>query len=450
MSDPQSPQPPQPATADAAAPPAPAALVPKPPRGVSPEGVAEIEKRAAELAGEVSSNPEDRKLARRLSALGVQDQQKASKEIGLLKTRVGSMLNDLEGAGGEIPKNLIELRHTMDEINPQVLGQPSGLSKLLGRTPGVGKVLRKIAVKYESVQTQIDHIMNGLRHGKDRLLEDNAELEQLYEQVQIAQQGVQQSAYMGELLWGKIDEKLAACTDPGERQKLQAMMHRVAMRVQDLRTMEQVNLQFFASIDMTIQNNDTLGEQVDRTVMVTQSLLTVGLAIQAALANQKKIAGAVKSVQESTAAMLEANAAAIGAQTREIGEMQNNPVIALESVKNAYNSLIGAMDEMEQIRSAGTEKARAGIAELTKMSAALEPKVEALQAAGDLPPAEIPGGVTGVIEAKSEPVDEAKGGDFVNGIDARTRPASAVRRAVCGHPQDADANSAQRALCALD
>ena len=41
--------------------------------------------------------------------------------------------------------------------------------------------------------------------------------------------------------------------------------------------------------------------------------------------------------------MLEANAAAIGAQTREIGEMQNNPVIALESVKNAYNSLIGAM-----------------------------------------------------------------------------------------------------------
>jgi len=407
MSDPQSPQPTQPAPA---APAPTAALVPKPPRGVSAESVAEIQRRAAELAAEVSSNPEDRKLARRLSALGVQDQQKASKEIGLLKTRVGSMLNDIDGAGGEIPKNLIELRHTMDEINPQILGQPTGLSKLLGRTPGIGKVLRKIAVKYESVQTQIDHIMNGLRHGKDRLLEDNAELEQLYEQVQIAQQGVQQSAYMGELLWGKIEEKLAVCTDPGERQKLQAMMHRVAMRVQDLRTMEQVNLQFFASIDMTIQNNDTLGEQVDRTVMVTQSLLTVGLAIQAALANQKKIAGAVKSVQESTAAMLEANAAAIGAQTREIGEMQNNPVIALESVKNAYNSLIGAMDEMEQIRSAGTERARAGIAELTKMSAALEPKVEALQAAGDLPPAEIPGGVTGFIEAKSEPVDDAKAG----------------------------------------
>ncbi|MBI1355454.1 MAG: hypothetical protein GC160_14000 [Acidobacteria bacterium] len=405
MNDPQNPQ-----TTPPVAAPAPKALAPTRPRGVSDESAAEIERRADELALQVSTSPEDRQLARRLSAIGVKDQQKASKEISLLKTRVGAMLNNIDGEGGEIPKNLIELRRTMDEINPQILGQPTGLSKLLGRTPGIGKVLQRIAVKYESVQTQIDHIMNGLRHGKDMLLQDNAELEQLYEQVRIAQQGVQQSAYLGEILWGKLDGRLAEATDPGERQQLQAMLHRVAMRVQDLRTMEQVNLQFFASIDMTIQNNDTLSEQVDRTVMVTQSLLTVGLAIQAALANQKKIAGAVKSVQDSTAAMLEANAAAIGAQTREIGDMQNNPVIALESVKNAYNSLIGAMNEMEQIRSAGTEKARAGIAELTKMSAALEPKVEALQAAQGLPPAEIPGGVTGVIEATSEPVDGAKGG----------------------------------------
>ena len=44
------------------------------------------------------------------------------------------------------------------------------------------------------------------------------------------------------------------------------------------------------------------------------------------------------------------------------------------------------------------------------MSAALEPKVEALQAAGDLPPAEIPGGVTGFIEATSEEVASPKGG----------------------------------------
>lgn len=370
------------------------ALVATRPKGLDDQSGRQLAAKADELAEAVLSEPGDRKLGRQVSAMGVREQQRASKEIGLLKTRVGTMLKQLEGEGGEIPKTLIELRHTMDEINPQVLGQPSGIAKWLGKAPGVGKVLKRIAVKYESVQTQIDHIMNGLRHGKDKLLMDNAELEQLYDQVHLAQRGVQQSAYVGELLWEKLEDAFAEVTEPAQRQKLQAMMHKVAMRVQDLRTMEQVNLQFFASIDMTVQNNDALCDQIDRTVMVTQSLLTVGLAIQAALANQKQIASAVRQVQDSTAAMLEANAAAIGRQTAEIGEMQNNPVIALDRVKNAYSTLVGAMDEMEKIRSAGTEKARAGIAELTRMSSALEPRVEALQAARELPAAEIPGALT--------------------------------------------------------
>lgn len=368
-----------------------AAISVSPPKGLDEQGQAQLAQRADQLAVAVLASPADRKLGRQVSAMGVREQQKASKEIGLLKTRVGTMLSQIDGEGAEIPRTLVQLRHTMDEINPQVLGQPSGLAKLLGRAPGVGKILKRVAVKYESVQTQIDQIMAGLRHGKDKLLQDTAELEQLYDQVHVAQQGVQQSAYVGELLLQRIEDGVVGATESVERQKLQAMAHKVAMRVQDLRTMEQVNLQFFASIDMTLQNNDALCEQIDRTVMVTQSLLTVGLAIQAALASQKQIASAVRQVQDSTAAMLEANAAAIGRQTQEIGEMQNNPVIALDRVKNAYNSLVGAMDEMEQIRMAGTEKARSGIAELTKMSAALEPKVEALQAAKELPAADIPG-----------------------------------------------------------
>ena len=370
---------------------APVAITPKPPTGIDDGSQEQLAGKAEELALAVFEDPGDRKLGRRVSALGVREQQKASNEIGLLKTRVGTLLSQIDGEGAEIPKTLVALRHTMDEINPQVLGQPSGVAKWLGKAPGVGQVLKRIAVKYESVQTQIDQIMNGLRHGKDKLLQDSAELENLYDQVQTAQNGVQQAAYVGELLMERIEQGSAESEDMAQRQKLQTMAHRVSMRVQDLRTMEQVNLQFFASIDMTLQNNDTLCEQIDRTVMVTQSLLTVGLAIQAALANQKQIATAVKQVQDSTAAMLEANAAAIGRQTREIGEMQNDPVIALDRVKNAYESLVSAMDEMEQIRSTGTAKAKAGIAELSRMSAALEPKVDALQAARELPPAEIPG-----------------------------------------------------------
>lgn len=341
---------------------------------------------ARELASQVTADPGDRTLSRRLGSLGSEAQQKAGTQIELLKTKVGTLMKDLDGPGSKIPEGLVELRKTMDTINPHsLLDRPKGfISRLLRRTPVIGDVLADIAVRYESVQTQIDAIVNGLRNGKDELLSDSLELDRLYEQVQDAQLAIQKSAYMGELLWQELDRQNVDVSDPAERQKLDSVTHRVAMRVQDLRTMEQVNTQFFISIDMTIQNNDHLSDAITRTITVTQSLLTVGLAIQSALANQKKIMGAVQKTQEYTADMLAANAASIRQQTTEIGDLYKNPVLAMDKVKAAYDDLMGAMDELDEIRRTGTESARQGIEQLNAMTAELAPRAEGLRAAASI------------------------------------------------------------------
>jgi len=361
----------------------PASPEPKLPATVAEADANELRERARSLIEQLESSPQDRQLSRSLGSLGGDAQQKAGHEIDLLKTKVGTLLNDIDGPGSQIPQGLMQLRKTMDDVNPHVLAsKPKGLiSKLLRRLPVIGDVLADIAVKYESVQTQIDQIVDGLRAGKDQLLQDSLELDRLYQQVQNAQLDLQKAAYLGELLWKGLEAELSSETDAGERQRLETLVHRVAMRVQDLRTMEQVNTQFFVSIDMTIQNNDHLSDAITRTVTVTRSLLTVGLAIQAALANQKKIMEAVKDTQDYTADMLAANAASIKQQTSEIGDMYKNPVLALDKVKQAYDDLMGAMNQMDEIRRAGTESARAGIAQLDQMTAGLAPKADALRAA---------------------------------------------------------------------
>ena len=94
-----------------------------------------------------------------------------------------------------------------------------------------------------------------------------------------------------------------------------------------------------------------------------------------------KITKAVQETQQYTSDMLAANAQAIRQQTSEIGDLYKNPVLALDKVKLAYDELMGAMTEMEEIRRAGTESARQGITQLTEMSATLAPKAEALRAA---------------------------------------------------------------------
>ena len=343
----------------------------------------EIEAQARALIEQVSAAPEDRALGRQLAAIGSDAQQRTGTEMELLQTRVGTLLKDLDGPGARIPEGLVDLRKTMDSINPHaLLSKPQGfISRLLRRAPVVGDVLADIAIRYESVQTQIDSIVNGLRAGKDELLQDSIELETLYDRVQTAQVDVQKAAYLGELIWKDLEAKLPQVADPTERQRLESVLHRVAMRVQDLRTMEQVNTQFFVSIDMTIQNNDHLSDAITRTMTVTQSLLTVGLAIQSALSKQKKVLGAVQETQKYSADMLAANAASIKQQTTEIGDLYTNPVLALDKVKSAYDDLLGAMDEMDRLRRTGTESAKEGIAQLSAMTAELAPKAEGLRAA---------------------------------------------------------------------
>ena len=79
------------------------ALVPTPPRRLGEEGEREVQARAHELARQMLAEPADRQLARRLGSLGSEAQQKSGAQMDLLKTRVGTLMNDLDGPGAKIP-----------------------------------------------------------------------------------------------------------------------------------------------------------------------------------------------------------------------------------------------------------------------------------------------------------------------------------------------------------
>ncbi len=341
-------------------------IVPTAPSELESKEQEELEKRSATLVEELQGG-KNRELVRQLESLGSDTQASSARETELLKVRVGEMMKQVGSEGAAIPDGMVKLRITLDEINPHVVGQPGKFARILGKAPAIGKILKKIAIKYETVQTQIDSIVANLREGGEMLIKDNISLDNLYINVKEQQLAVQKNAYLGELIMKKLQERLATATDE-ERPKLESVQHAVAMRVQDLRTMEQVNMQFFVSIDMTIDNNRLLKQSVDRTITVTTGLLTVGLAIQAALARQKKVLDATRATQDYAADLLKANAASIRKQSTEIAELHTNPVLALDKVKAAHDDLLAAIEETEKIKRQGVQKATEGIAALSKMS----------------------------------------------------------------------------------
>ena len=115
------------------------------------------------------------------------------------------------------------------------------------------------------------------------------------------------------------------------------------MRVQDLRTIEVVHIQFFVSIQMSRQNNTRFAQSVERILTLAIKVVTVGLAIRVALARQSRVLEATQRTRELLGNVIVDNPVAIKQHTAEIGDVYNNPVIAIDKIAQAHNELIEAM-----------------------------------------------------------------------------------------------------------
>lgn len=208
------------------------------------------------------------------------------------------------------------------------------------------------------------------------LTRDNVELRKLYEQVEAQRLPIQRNIYLGELLLQQLDELLQATDDLRRTERIRNAMHDVATRVQDLRTMEEVNLQFFVSIEMTRQNNSRLARSVERVLTLGTNVVLLGLAIQAALIRQKRVLEATERTREFLGSLIVANASAIKQHTAEIEDVYNNPVIAVEKVAQAHNDLLEAIGMIDRLRAEGIQAARENISKLSEMSAELRGKAK--------------------------------------------------------------------------
>jgi uncharacterized protein YaaN involved in tellurite resistance len=316
-----------------------------------------------------------------ISVVGLQAQRGAGRQLDLVRARMGAFL-DAGGTSKQLANDLIDLRTTLDQINPDFAGHSfwgkvtNALPFLRNRT--LMRALKKIAIRYEPVSKQVVKIETKLRDGRDLLERDNIELRQLYGEIEAQQANIRRQAYLSGVLLEELKAAVATIDDPMKRDRLISTQHDVAMRAQDLRTMLEVHAQYFVSIELTRQNNRRLGQAVDRTVALATNVVTVGLAIQMALIHQQQVKEATERTREFLGQIIVANAEAIRRHTDEIGDLYNNPVIAIDMVQQAHAELIGALDAASKLREEGIAIADENIRKLTAMTEETDRRLQAL------------------------------------------------------------------------
>ena len=312
-----------------------------------------------------------------ITLVGIQAQRHAGSDLELLRVRIGDMVyRDSEDASGRISKDLTNLRIVLNQIDPGKVRQGSVVHNLIrflpvGRNQLLG-ALERIAVRYEPVAKQVAELETRLREGRLLLSRDNIELRKLYEQAEAQQVVIQKNCYLGELLMVELQNLLDETDDAPKRVRIEAALFDVSTRVQDLRTMDEVDRQLFLSIEMTRQNNNRLGQAVDRSLTLVSNVALIGLAIQSALVRQARVLEANERTREFLGDLLVANSSAIRRHTLEIGDVYNSPVIAVEHITRAHNELLEAISIAERLRVEGIASARDNILKLTQLAGQLD------------------------------------------------------------------------------
>lgn len=349
---------------------------PAPPKGLTESDIKSIENQALTLVNQFGTvnGSKELELLDNLTNMGIQSQRAAAQNLDLLKARVSNLLAE-GGPSREIANSMRDLRIALDSIDAHTTPK-SGWHRVARAVPFFGrrnpvKILQKIALRYEPVSRQIATIEMRLRDGRSLLLRDNVEMRKLYEQIETAQPALQRNIYLGELLMKQLEELLQHTPDPVKRERLRGALNDVAMRVQDLRTMDEVHIQYFVSIELSRQNNNRLGQAIERTLTIATNVVTVGLAIQASLVRQRSVIEATKRTREFLGTVVTANAAAIKAHTQEIGDLYANPIIAIDKISQAHADLVESIDIVDRLRLEGITTAKENITKLAELSAVL-------------------------------------------------------------------------------
>lgn len=355
--------------------------VPTPPEDLSAEERARLENMARTLVDKIATTGGQGQVeaVESVANVGTKTQARAANSLALLRPKVGTLLQQ-EKEGGDasnIGKQLTGLRRQLAMIHPDEIDRPGGvIAELVSRLPWVGENLSKklsaIAVRYEPVSEQITVIEKGLTLTGTKLSHDNAELQVLLNQIVNEVQGVRRNAYLGELLMQETNSRMQTLEEGSEKQALRNTLFRLASRVQNLRAMEAAYQQYRASMMMTIDNNRLMVEAIRTMVDLAGNVVVVGLAIYIALQRQKAAIDLVKQTRDFLGNLLVANATAVDKQVAEIGDIYRNPVIAVDKIRTAQESLLSAIQKTDQLKDEVIQAAARNIPELNRMSGEME------------------------------------------------------------------------------
>jgi uncharacterized protein YaaN involved in tellurite resistance len=268
--------------------------------------------------------------------------------------------------GSEVSNALLALRHQVESLDPsRHLGQRRGLFRRSPFGNQVGEYFRK----YQSSQSQIEAIVQGLYRGQDELLRDNAALEQERGHLWEMKRRLEQYTFMAAQLDEALTRKIAA-TEASDPEKARALkedaLFYVRQKRQDLLTQLSVTVQGYLSLDLIRKNNLELVKGVERATTTTVSALRTAVIAALALGNQRLVLDQIGALNTTTGNVIESTSRMLRQQTAEIQNQAAGATVSIDKLQAAFNNIYATIDAIDTFKLAALDSMKTTIDSLSR------------------------------------------------------------------------------------
>lgn len=297
------------------------------------------------------TNPiEKQDLLNQVDSFGLKAIERSHNKNELLSTR----FVDFE-KGGE---NAAQAGNQLSELNLQIKDlDPSAVDFL--KTGFLGRFFnpaRQYFNRYQKADVVIATILQSLDLGQRSLQNDNITLANEEKQLILITEKLQKDIEVGMKLDDNIQEQIdkAELDDNIEESKItfvkEELLFPLRQRIMDMQQVILVNQQGIMSLNIIQKNNKELIRGVDRAKNVTVTALRTGIMVASALYNQKIVIDKINALNATTNNIIDSTSKMLREQGAEIHRQSIETNIDPETLKNAFNEAIMALDDISRYK----------------------------------------------------------------------------------------------------
>ena len=303
---------------------------------------------------------------------------------------------DVGPAGGSLRKMVNTIRG-FDVSELSGAEQQGFFAKIWAWIMGKSASTADFITQYEEVRGQIDKIQDELLTHETKLLKDIKFLDKLYDSSlqfydELALYIAAGEAKLADLDETEIPAKERYVADGPENdgvlraqelRDLRAARDDLERRVHDLKLTRQVTMQSLPSIRLVQENDKSLVNKINSTLVNTVPLWQTQLAQAVTIQRSRDAAGTVRDATDLTNELLTKNADNLQMANREVREQMERGVFDIEAVKTANQRLIDTINESLAIADEGKKKRADAEVELVRMEEELKKTLSSAKARRD-------------------------------------------------------------------